>query len=314
MVRQKPNKSIKPAKTKKRLLFFDILRILCVALIYYDHFNIPLLTSFNSIFFSDGFFFFNIYPKSLGLIALYGMFFISGAVLAYNYKKIISFSDYRKFLYKRFIRLYPAFWMSLLLGIVLVPAVLKQSIFTLFFEFIGFFISIGTGSGIINEVGWFIGAIFILYMLFPVLYRIIEKYGLSALLILLIISYSSRSILITYNPLQTMTDLWRWFPICNLFEFCLGIYIIQNKLYPGKINDSPIIRQLAELSFYVFLFHVIIIHAILNYVYTNVSPTVGGLAFGVTLYVLTIVIILCVSWLAMMIDRKIQKKLLATDR
>jgi peptidoglycan/LPS O-acetylase OafA/YrhL len=296
-----------------RLLFFDILRIGCVALIYYNHFDIPLLASINSIFFSDGYFFFNIYPRSLGVIAIYGMFFVSGAVLAYNYKKIIGFSGYVRFLYKRFVRLYPAFWMSLLLGILLVPAVLNQNILTLFLEFTGFFIFLGTGPGAINQMGWFIGAVFALYLLFPVLYRIIEKYGIPALIGMLIISYASRSLLITFNPLPAMSDVWLWLPVCNLFEFCLGIYLIKNKLYPGWRNESPLIRQLSELSFYVFLFHVIIIHAVLNYVYTTVSPTVAGPAFGVTVYVSTFVLVLCVSWIAMIIDRRIQKRLLAVD-
>jgi len=46
-----------------------------------------------------------------------------------------------------------------------------------------------------------------------------------------------------------------WFPLCTIFEFALGIYVVQLKLYPAKVNNSKILIFLSEISFPVFLIH-----------------------------------------------------------
>jgi len=55
MVKLKSSKNsrVNPIK-KKRLLFFDIIRILCIAAIVYDHSRYDLIQGFNLFFFSDG--------------------------------------------------------------------------------------------------------------------------------------------------------------------------------------------------------------------------------------------------------------------
>jgi peptidoglycan/LPS O-acetylase OafA/YrhL len=300
-----------PAQTsvlKDRLLVFDVARICLIALIVYNHFQVPVWDWLNNTFFSNGYFLFNIYPRSLGVIAIYGMFLISGAVLEYQYKKVRTIPDYKKFLFRRFVRLYPAFWMSLLLGILLAPAVLGQNLPGVLFEFTGFFMFLGTGPGIINQMGWFIGTIFVLYMLYPVLSSVIRKYGFPALLAVMLVSYGTRSLLLTYNPVP-MVDLWLWLPVCNLFEFCLGIYLIQQNLYPKTANQSSVVRQLADLSFYVFLFHVVIIHAVLAILPSTPIPNAGYFLYGGILALIVII-----SWIAMVIDNRIQVKIMAYAR
>lgn len=305
-----------PNNQRPRILFFDIIRIICVAIIVYDHNQCGLLPLFNSIFFSDGWLPFNIYPSSLVGPAVYGMILVSGAVLEYNYRGIERVSEYLAFIVKRFIRLYPAFWMSLILGILLAPTVLQNNIWGILFEFTGFFMILGQGPGTINMMGWFIGTIFLLYIIFPYLSKAVKRYELTSLAVFFIVTYASRYYCVINSA--SLNLLWRWMPICNLFEFCLGIYLVQKKLYPKSTGDYPVIRTLSELSFYVFLFHVIVMNAFiafsqshqqLYYLEQTVGITSEPIGYLIW-YILTIGIILLVSWIAMMIDSRVQQVIL----
>jgi peptidoglycan/LPS O-acetylase OafA/YrhL len=309
-----------PPKERDRIVFFDVLRIVFVAFIVYGHAKYQYFSWFNSTFFADGYLPFNIYPLGLSGISVYGIIFVSGAVLEYNYKGIERFSEYVKFLFRRFIRLYPAFWMSLVLGILLFPVLLELGLINIFFEFSGFFVVLGEGPGYINPMGWFIAAIFSLYILFPYLSKIMKKYQISALLSSLVIGYSSRMLLFTYN-LIPLDLLYYWFPLCNLFEFCLGIFIVQNKRYPEHAKDHPVIRQLSDLSFYVFLFHIVIFReffwgsefSIRMRIFAN-DLGLGNSFLGYTIWYLMVMgAVILVSWIAMMIDKKIQQAIMQND-
>ncbi|MFA4848990.1 MAG: acyltransferase [Methanoregula sp.] len=299
-----------------RILFFDILRICFVALIVYGHsqfFSFPL----NSILYRDGNTPFNLYPLGLTGISVYGMIFVSGAVLEYNYKGIERFSEYVKFLVKRCIRLYPAFWMSLILGIILFPVVLNAGFCNVIFEFTGFYIILGQGPGNINIMGWFIAAIMSLYLLFPLLSKIVKKYQFSSIIVFLLVSFLCRFLLITYNVVP-IDRFFMWFPLCNLFEFGLGIYIVQNKLYPQNVTNHPLIRQLSDLSYYVFLFHMVIISVFMTYTVNNIK-IFDIFAFNPKIisylcdYCVMMATVLLVSWVAMMLDQRIQKKISASN-
>ena len=261
MKRQKPRKAEKPSKTRDRILAFDIIRILCVAIIVYDHSRFVGIAWFNNLLFPDGMGPFNIYTNGLQGYAVYGMILISGAVLEYNYQGLEKLHGYLQFLFRRFIRLYPAFWMSLILGLIAFPAVWQNNLPSLLFEFTGFFVVLGQGSGNINNMGWFIATIVSLYILFPWFSKIIWKYGLGALVGFCLMSWGLRYF--TYN-IVPLDLFWRWFPLCNAFEFCLGIYIVQTGLYPKKANTSAVIKELSDLSYYVFLFHTMVIFYMLR--------------------------------------------------
>lgn len=318
MKQRKLNKFSEAGKTKERILFFDIIRILCVVLIVYDHSRYYLIPWFNQFFFSDGVSPFNIYSSGLQGFAVYGMIFVSGAVLEYNYQGIEKLHQYSQFLFKRFIRLYPAFWMSLIFTLILFPFLLQTNILNIIWEFTGFFIVIGQGSGYINPVGWFIGTIFSLYVLFPVFSQIIRKYQLTAIIGFWILSWGLRFILLTYNlvPLELFC---RWFPLCNAFEFCLGIYFIQMKWYPKKENAYPIVQTFSDLSFYVFLFHISVTGIFLTYL----LPSLGAFDFTLAgnnsvlgdtfFYIQMMAAILVVSWIAMIMDLQIRKLISQLD-
>lgn len=319
MKKEKNSKTVD--KKRERILFFDILRIIFVGLIVYGHSQFAYIPWLNSILYMDGSMPFNIYPLGLTGLSVFGLIFVSGAVLEYNYKKIERFSEYTRFMFKRVIRLYPAFWMSLILSIILYPWVLQNGIFSTFMEFTGFFILLGQGPGYLNTMGWFIGTILCLYIIFPVLSKIVKEYRLWSLLLFLIISYLSRFLLIS-NNLISLDLLPRWLPICNLFEFCLGIYLIQNTLYPKNIDNSPFIQKLSELSFYVFLFHMIVIDAfyldlqnkgpIFNF-FLNVGMKLQIQTYPLW-YLIMMVTTLVISGIAMVIDKKLQDLILQSEK
>jgi len=305
---------------KDRILFFDMIRIICVAVVVYVHSQFDLLNGVNQLIFSDGYGPFNIYPAGLQGYAVYGMIFVSGAVLEYNYQGIERFSEYTQFIFKRFIRIYPAFWMSLILGIILFPIVLQNNLWEVLFEFTGFFVILGKGPGVINIMGWFIAAIFSLYLLFPILSSFVRKYQLGAIAGILILSWGLRFVILTYNviPLKLFTY---WFPVCNAFEFCLGIYIVQMRWYPKAGNGFPSVRRLSDLSFYVFLFHIMIIRVFLLDV-EQLKPLISldnmlamnNLYVGYSIYYIQMMItILIVSWIAMATDTRIQKWILQRE-
>jgi peptidoglycan/LPS O-acetylase OafA/YrhL len=313
------------AKESIRLVFFDILRIFFIFAIVYVHFQFNLLSWFNRFFYPDGYLPFNIYPAGLEGLAVYGLIFISGAVLEYNYTQIEGYLQYTKFIVKRFIRIYPAFWLSLLFGllldIVMIPSfageIIKNNLFFIIFEYTGFFIILGQGPGFINTMGWFIAVIVSLYLIFPWLSVNIRKYKLFAIIAVMIVSFGSRSLLFTYDTMLPSL-LWRWFPLCNLFEFCLGIYIVQLSFFPKNVNDHPIIHEIAELSFYVFLFHVIIIQVftvgvgygtVITGFFEMLFSPLPLLIQNILRYLTIEFIVLLVSIIAMKTDRIIQQRI-----
>jgi len=297
---------------KDRLLFFDLLKVLFIAIIVYDHSQLFILRDFNGLLFSDGWNFYNIYINGLTGIAVYGMFFISGAVLEYSYKGIGTWEKYYTFIKSRVIRLYPAFWMSLILGLALViitnasitAQIFVSSLPDILFEYTGYYVLLNQGPGLINNMSWFIAAIVSIYLIFPLVSDTVRKYRIYAIVAFMIVSFSLRVLLLTYAGSIPQDLLWRWFPLCNLFEFGLGIYIIQAGIYPKIPNTSTVLRELVDLSFYVFLFHMIVIWSVIP-----ILPKTGPEYIGVIAYFLMMAVMLAVCWIVMTIDKKIQKGL-----
>jgi len=318
MEHQKLQSAVEKSIKQRRILFFDLIRILCIAIIVYDRARFDLITPFNQFFFPDGYGPFSIYTNGLQGYAVFGMIFVSGAVLEYNYTGIGNLTEYFRFLFRRFIRLYPAFWMSLIFCLVLFPVIWQDHLPGVLFEFTGFFVILGQGAGILNPMGWFIAAIVSLYILFPWFSKVIRKYGPGSLLGFLLISWGLRSLIMTCNP-GVPELFWRWFPLCNAFEFCLGIYIVRNGWFPKKENISPLARSLSDLSYYVFLFHIAVLWLFLFYL---VSPLVqfdyllapeNAVLFATIFYCQRALAIIFISWIVMKTDTRLRTWLLRQD-
>lgn len=303
-------------KKHERILVFDILRILCIAAIIYGHSQFVVVPGINSLLYDNGWGPLNLYPLGLQGYAVVGMFLISGAVLELTNKNIKDSQDYCRFLFKRFIRIYPAFWISLLAAIILLPFLWQGAPGNAFLQFSGFVIVMGQAA--LNPAGWFVGAIFCLYVLFPWISRIVRKYRLYAVVGFCILSWSMRFFFSTYYSVP-IDSFVRWFPLCTVFEFSLGIYLVQAGLYPKKSNDSALIRLLAEISFYAFIFHYVIITSIKVYLFPALFRLDTLIALdnyngAVTLfYGQMMASVLFISWIMMKIDTRLHNWIFQRD-
>lgn len=276
----------------------------------YGHQQYDKLQWLNTILYQNGYTPFNIYPLGLTGLSVFGIFFVSGAVLAYNYKAITDATGYISFAIKRLFRIYPAFWMSLMVGLMVSPLIFNTGAFDILFEFTGFYVLLGKGIGSINIMGWFVAAIVCLYLLFPLISAAVTRYQLKAVLLFMMISFVSRYLLITY-PISNISIPFMWLPICTIFEFSLGIYIIQRNLFP-KTQSPKIISKLSDLTFYVFLIHIIIIglfKILMNNgrVFDTISSDLNVSYFVYYIYMI-ITIILC-SIVIMKMDNKFQTEI-----
>ncbi|DBA34945.1 TPA_asm: O-acetyltransferase [Caudoviricetes sp. vir524] len=268
----------------KRLLFFDLLRILSVALIVFYHLSIVYrLAPFDKPLLA-----FNIIYLNPGLIGVTLMIFVSGAVLEYSRPRLESLDEIAEFYVKRLFRIYPAFWMSMIFGLICSPYLVNLPVFNIFLEFTGFNTWSGTMGGHINQVGWFIGLIVALYFLYPFLSSSIKKYPYQMLCIIAFVEIFTRYFVNVYSIGGTPD---RWLPFCNFLEFGLGIWVVQQGFYPKWTSEGTTIPFLAEISFYVFLIH----YPGSMLVIARQSLPVYFIAVGL------------VSWLVMLGDREIQR-------
>ena len=95
-------------KKRPRLFYLDLVRALAAILIVITHFNNPYMLG-HPVFMYEPF---GIYVGSLG-VSLF--LIISGAALMYTYGESDKL-DCRHFYYKRFIGIYPMFWIAFILA------------------------------------------------------------------------------------------------------------------------------------------------------------------------------------------------------
>jgi peptidoglycan/LPS O-acetylase OafA/YrhL len=229
-----------------RLLIFDLLRIMAIVLVVIAHvaqtLSIPILDGFYGI---PNFYF--VSPGGMGVTIL---LVVSGASLCLNHQSV---NDYTDFIIKRLCRIYPAYWCSLIL-ILLIYAVASRMPYLapkdLVLSITGMYAFFREWGGPINSVSWFIGLIVILYLMYPFIMPMFQKHGYIALFVLLVISVWSRWFF--GHDDGRLTD---WFPLCRVFEFGLGIFIVKRGVYPKTLTTSRAIYVLSSLSFYVFLIH-----------------------------------------------------------
>lgn len=173
---------------KNRIAEVDFLRSMSIVFILFTHLpsyvHLIDITGIFSPFFSD-----------LGL----GMFiFLSGYLLSFNNSNLESFNDAIHFFKKRLLRIYPLYCLSLIFFILtfgVIPTFLglKPSIdinlFYLLIHFTGTQILLSPRYVIPMFTLWFIGLIFIYYLLFPFFFRYsnnIKKFIQMAILLFVI--------------------------------------------------------------------------------------------------------------------------------
>ena len=214
---------------KEHRIEFDILRIIsCLIVIVLIH--IP--NNYAYPFYMDLSAYTGYILHTLGISVAMGSFvFISGfsLFLSENNRKLNSKDKIKKFLKKRFLRIFPLYWLALIIYLLIFP----DSSRTLFFGIAHVFglqmVFAPMGGDPIWTI-WFIGIIVIYYLIF-----ILLSY-LDSLKKIIPASILIQAVLVTINLLFEMVEL-RFFQYYNIF--ILGIVI-------AKLYTSPQFTKFKE--------------------------------------------------------------------
>jgi peptidoglycan/LPS O-acetylase OafA/YrhL len=241
----------------KRSLFIDILRVTAIMLVVLQHIisTSSLSNELQPYYFSLNFF--NIFHIYYGNIGIWLFLFASGCSLALNYPNLDTVKEVKNYLGKRIIRIYPTYWTAILFNITVfntvIPSLTGVDIARMVSGFQAFFVSTFEDFyGKVNGTFWFIGVIVSLYFLYPIVLLMIRKRPNVALLSLLIVEVCSRIIM----SQTVFVRGYDWFPLCRVFDFGLGVYIVQKNFYWKAPNLSVPITFLAKITFPIYLVHI----------------------------------------------------------
>ena len=230
-----------------RIVGYDYIRAISIVIVILFHYSasydIYLIKGFNDFFYSFG-------RTGWGSIAVYMFLMISGASLYHTYAEKINIYEFYK---KRWLSIFPQFYLlwialyfvqSYLHGTFLWGGEFCKLLLT-FFGIDGYFLYLGKNYYIIGE--WFLGAIIILYILFPILLYLIKRHEKFFTLFLLII-------LIINTELDIFEiSLYRNVITC-LIIFWLGMIFDK---YRNRIDRYPSTALLAMLlAFLAFNFEI----------------------------------------------------------
>jgi peptidoglycan/LPS O-acetylase OafA/YrhL len=245
-------------KTQRSVLL-DIIRTLAIAIIVFYHILVVNLKSpLANIHFGISPF----YWKTWGEVGVTIFLILSGIVLELNYGK--RKLKYLSFIYNRILRIYPVYYLAVLITIFTACIQYGHFKYTLnlsdlFYTLTGFYAFAGKWGGPFIVTSWFIGLIMALYFLYPLISKSMKKWPHATILMLLVISAMSISTLNHFPILPKWPQ--NWFPLCRVFEFGLGVYIA-NRIkthFWGHLNNSKTVARIfkftSEISFPLFLIH-----------------------------------------------------------
>jgi peptidoglycan/LPS O-acetylase OafA/YrhL len=194
---------------------------------------------------------------TLGMVGVTLFLFISGLSLTLAYKD----KGYLAFIKARIFRIYPTYYLCLILAIVasawLAGSSTIQETFTSPLRILGILTGLsaywGDWGGLIMSTSWFIGLIIALYLLFPLLHKTFTQKPLLTLAGLFIIEVANR-LLIGHMDTPLANRPLDWFVLCRIFEFGLGIYVGLKVRLPNW-KSPKWVKWASELSFPLFLIH-----------------------------------------------------------
>jgi len=255
----------------------------------------------------------------LGKPALTIFLILSGLVLELRYRSRAV--AYGRFIGQRILRIYPTYYLALLLGMVLYfgqkyyntghfsP---PSSVFDLIGCFTGFYAFLGRWGGPFIGTSWYIGLIVTMYFMYPYLAKSIRRHPHIVISVLFLISILSRFILKQYSYSYDFYGSFlyraiRWFPLCRIFEFGLGIYLanITKERVWSCINaqgkGKSIVEFIAGISFPMFLVHVPLIALIPFLSNRGLHQFVAVILYlGVSTFI---------SWIILVLDNHIQGRI-----
>lgn len=230
---------------KERIFYLDFVRTIAVFLVLLTHYNARYLSYYmnpampqNAII---SLYPFNIYVGNLG-VSLF--FIISGAALIGVYKKKCDLKNFYK---KRFLSIYPMFWIAYIIAFLYLFFSIKQMYCAEVPKYNFIYTILGL-DGYLNGVvpnyyilgDWFIGMILLLYLVFP----LIRKQYLANSIRLYII------IILMYIPFA----VYNWFPrfapakmlVVRIPEFVFGMIFLDKikKVKPWMLFVSVVVLGL----------------------------------------------------------------------
>jgi peptidoglycan/LPS O-acetylase OafA/YrhL len=248
----------------KRHVLLDIIRIVAVTLLLTAHIGQTLNHPIGRAFGIRGF-----YHVSLGGLAVTLFLILSGLVLELQNRKHIT---YRDFIIKRVLRIYPVYYLALIIGISVyfyeafrsgqsvIASLSTLGPWDILLSLTGCYAFAGLWGGPFLATSWFIGLIMSMYLVYPFLSYSVRRNPYTTIFLVFVVSAFVRYIfgqyqLLPHRPLD-------WFPLCRVFEFTLGIFfahVIGGKYYhafanmPGNVKKA--MQFMGELSFPLYLVH-----------------------------------------------------------
>lgn len=173
---------------KERIFYLDFIRALAVILILLTHYN-ALFLYMNPQPLDKVVITYRICNLYIGDFGVSLFFIISGAALMHVYESKLELIKFYK---KRFIAIYPMFWLAYIIGFVIqkfiyhvdysgIPG--KNFILTIL-GFDGYYAGVMPTFYIVGE--WFLGAIILIYVVFPLLRWAVNKHPFSCGAILML--------------------------------------------------------------------------------------------------------------------------------
>lgn len=198
--------------------------------------------------------------------------------------------NYFSYLFKKCLRIYPLYWMSVPLSIAayVLGSWLLEGDFPKLFpngvwldvvgSITGAYSWMGLWGGPYNNPSWFIALIMSMYVFFPLVYRLLKIQPHIVILFFLALSVSAR-LYVGQNGVPFIDQSFYegiksyfyrqygfmpgrpgdWFPLCRIFEFALGVYLAM--VVPRKTwffwsrGPQALIGFLSAQSFALFLIH-----------------------------------------------------------
>jgi len=290
-----------------RFVGFDLARCVAIVLLLTAHIGQLVGSRVGEFFGIQG-----LYHVSLGGVAVTLFLVISGAVLELHYGRCRV--GYRDFIARRILRIYPVYWLCLVVGIALfvVGSWLGPEDFSagsaqvdwsdVVLSISGLYAFAGEWGGPFVATSWFVGLIMVMYLIFPLVSRCIKRRPLTALAVLLVTSVASRLLLGRYEVLPTRP--LDWFPLCRVFEFSLGVYLAT--VLPKRAYDfgrgcrgGAVVVFVGKLSFPLFLVHYPLLRVMTFLTANGVTQAVAVASF--------LAAALLASYVILLTDRRIPR-------
>jgi peptidoglycan/LPS O-acetylase OafA/YrhL len=238
---------------RERLLFVDILKVIGISLVTYHHVSqyYPFLARY-----ALNVNLWNMYEFDWGKVGVLIFLFASGVALAVTHLDISSFKEVKEFYGKRLLRIFPAYYVAIVFSIVAEPNILHQSFAAADYVKMLFGMqALGAHTiwdiyGKVNGPFWFLTPLILLYLVFPLLAYAIKNRPHHSILVIFAVN---EVCLFIFSKSTVFFGANWWFPLCLIFYFSFGIYIVRLGLFPKIVSKNVVIVYLSNISFYMYL-------------------------------------------------------------